>query len=187
MIYTTTWILHNIYIDKNHMFFWVLFCANPRLAQLLGSRSRKVLWPTALRPAKASAWPGLLRSAGRPGVAFRARQAGEGLCPELVPILKDQGFSMDLQMFYLICISSLLYLSVSWLKYVEVVNQYDVLLVCLICAVFLFKLSHFQDYLDFHRSARATLLEQAISGKGGPQPRVLIYRCSAMGFCAPVI
>lgn len=41
-----------------------------------------------------------------------------------------------------------------------------------------------KDYLDFHRSARAKLLEQATtSGYKGPLPRMLIYRCSAMGFC----
>ncbi|CAE6966910.1 unnamed protein product [Symbiodinium sp. CCMP2592] len=40
-----------------------------------------------------------------------------------------------------------------------------------------------KDYLDFHRAARKTLLEQATLGAGGPMPRLLIYRCSAMGFC----
>ncbi|CAE7407608.1 unnamed protein product [Symbiodinium natans] len=40
-----------------------------------------------------------------------------------------------------------------------------------------------KDYLDFHRAARKTLLEQATLGTGGPLPRLLIYRCSAMGFC----
>ena len=37
--------------------------------------------------------------------------------------------------------------------------------------------------MDFHRSARATLLEQATGAKGGQAPRLLIYRCSSMGFC----
>ncbi|CAJ1379867.1 unnamed protein product [Effrenium voratum] len=40
-----------------------------------------------------------------------------------------------------------------------------------------------KDYLEFHRSARALLLQQALTGSQGPSPRVLIYRCSAMGFC----
>eukprot|EP00913_Durusdinium_trenchii_P011719 g11005.t1 len=104
-----------------------LHAAATLLAQLLGSRSAKVVWPPGLKPARPSPWPQLAGSvAGHPGVAFRAAHPGEGPCPELVPILKD--------------------------------------------------------YLDFHRFARATLLEQATGAKGRP-PRMLIYRCSAMGFC----